>query len=104
VEQHGVHAVVEGVKGPLSATIMLRCVGACETKNHAVCSQERSNCDVVKFLVIVNLDARDGAIKLGKNKGMERDQGGHHIRLVAQGESPCKMSKNIQDNKIEFIA
>jgi hypothetical protein len=71
MKQEGADAIVESMKDAFSATVLLRGVGTCETKDRAVSSKERANGVVVKLFSIVGLKGMDSSTKLGGDIGEE---------------------------------
>lgn len=100
VEEQSAYAVIEGAEHALGAAVLLRRVGTRESKNGAVCGEQRVYAVVIKLTPVIRLKPKDHMTKLRVNKCEERGEHGEHVRLTAKREGPNEMREIIEQHQI----
>jgi hypothetical protein len=70
---------------------------------HVVGEEEGARVRVVKLTTIITLEGTNQATELGGYLGKEVGEGGERVGLQLKWESPKKMRKIIQNDRVVFV-
>ena len=96
MKQQRVDAVVKSAEDPLGAAVLLRCVGARETKSGTMRSEKMASGSVVKLFVVVSLEGENRAPELGSDVGVRGRESDENIRFATERKRPRKVREIIK--------
>ena len=88
MKEERTHHVGYGSDDSFGFSILLGGIGARQPKGDPICVEESVKVFVIKFAVIVTLEAFDGCLKLCFDVGMESGKDRKHLGLEMQREDP----------------
>ena len=96
MKQQRADAVVKSAEDPLGAAVLLRCVGACETKSGTVRGEKMASGSIVKLFAVVSLKGEDRAPELGSDVGVKGRESGENIGFATERKRPRKVREIIK--------
>ena len=96
MKQQRADAVVKSAEDPLGTAVLLRCVGARETKSGTVRGKKMVSASIVKLFAVVSLEGEDRAPELGSDVGVKGRESGENIGFATERKRPRKVREIIK--------
>jgi len=95
--------IIHLANGALSLGVLLGSIWAGHAYGDTVKEEELTSGGIIKFTIVVTLDALDGGTKLCADIAKEISESRECFRLEAKRDSPKKMRAIIQNDEVVFV-